>query len=97
MDYEYFLNSIINDGIEGAKCDYNEGNKLQGAIDGFEACRNLNIEELKSLLKRTNDYVQQAFRENHDNYWYFRCYQAEIEFVISRMSVYIVYKSQHGK
>jgi len=91
MSATEFLEHVINEGIEAAKKDYKEGTeKYKGAIDGFEACRNCESKELLELYLIANEYVQNAYRENADNYWYFRCYQAEIEWVCNVVSAILV-------
>lgn len=35
-NWAWFLNRIIDDGIAAAKRDYDEGDKLNGSVAGFE-------------------------------------------------------------
>lgn len=89
MNYDQFLNQIIEDGIAAAKRDYtrnDQKDKLQGSIDGFNACRNCLPSDLLGLLKTASKYTDDAHWARHNNYWYFRCYQGEIEWVINVVS-----------
>jgi len=93
MDYKAFLGRIINEGIEAAKKDYKEdGQKehLEGSIAGFEACRDLEPSDLMDMLQTANEYMNDAFKEQRENYWYFRCYQAEVEWVLNVISAMLV-------
>ena len=84
MEYNSFLEKVINEGIKAAKADYrNNKEKLEGAIDGFNACRKLDPKGLKDLLKSVSEYVSESRKKRADNYWYFRCYEAEMEWVIN--------------
>ena len=85
MGYNDFLDSIINQGIASAKRDYVAGEKLDGAIAGFEACRNKTYEEIVDILEEVNEYLITAQRECTSNYWFFRCYQAEVIFVLKSL------------
>jgi hypothetical protein len=92
MDYNEFLNRVINEGIEAAKADYKEERQkphLEGLIAGFEACRNKNPLELIEVFKEANEYV----KLNYDvptKYWWFRCYQLEVEWVCNVVSAVLV-------
>jgi hypothetical protein len=94
MTYAKLLHEIIERGIEGAKKDYAEKpNKLEGAVAGFEACRQRTPEQLHDLLKRAEGATWQA-RQSHydgklsiDEYWKLRCYEAEVEWVCNCISV----------
>ena len=55
MGYNDFLDSIINQGIASAKRDYVAGEKLDGSIAGFEACRNKTYEEIVDILEEVNE------------------------------------------
>ncbi len=83
MNYNDFLNRIIEDGIIAVRADYKEGDKLDGAIAAFEACRNQSPQDLVELLVTANKFMNYAMMSRHDNYWYFRCYQAEVEWTLN--------------
>lgn len=89
MNYTQFLNRIIDDGINAAKADYNkqsDAEKLEGSVAGFEACRNLQLVGLVDLYTTASEYANKAMGDQHDKYWYFRCYQLEVEWVINVVS-----------
>jgi len=94
MEYLDFLNQVINNGIISAKQDYSsirQKNKLDGALTGFEACRNKKPEELLEIYKEISAYVT---GENRENYLWFRCYQAEVEWVCNVVSAFCIGKLQ---
>lgn len=87
------LEIIINDGIKVATEDYNKPEQkehLEGSVDGFNACRNLDVAGLIDMYKTANKYVKNAYDEKDEKYWYFRCYQAEIEWVINVVSALFI-------
>jgi hypothetical protein len=89
MDYYELLNRIIDDGIAAAKEDYIEGPKLEGSIEGFEACRDKLPEKLKMLLEQATAKTHQAMMDDsiaNEDYWRIRCHEAEIEWVCNCIS-----------
>jgi hypothetical protein len=83
------LNKIIDDGIEAARQDYSKPRdnlKREGAIRGFEECRGKSPEEIALLLKEATEAQQAAFAGQAHDYWYWRCRQAEIEWVANVVS-----------
>lgn len=88
MNYAKFLDRIITRGIEAAKRDYSrpdQKQKLQGSLAGFETCRGKNPAELQILLTSTRIATRNAL--NRDDYWWYRCYEAEVEWVCNCVSV----------
>jgi hypothetical protein len=85
MNYEQFLARVINDGIEGAKEDYQD-HKLEGAIAGFEACRSKTPAELAALLGEASQQVQELFGGDLKDYWRAVCYRGEVEWVCNCVS-----------
>lgn len=68
MNYNDFLNRIIDDGITAAKRDYeNSPDKLKGAVAGFEACRGKSPPELFELLREAGEATRRAYREQAAN------------------------------
>ena len=89
MEFNTFIGLVIDGGIAGARADYNDGQhhyQLLGSVDGFEACRGKSIPELMVLLHVAGERATQAHREQAEDYWYHRCYQAEIEWVCNCVS-----------
>lgn len=88
--YFLILNQTIESGIFQAKQSYyriDDFHKLEGSIAGFEACRNCSLQQISDLIKESNDYVQEARLKNLDNYWFFRCYNAEVYFVYKKLEL----------
>jgi len=91
VDYESFLIEVIDGGMEAAGKDYagdspSRTRKREGAIKGFEECRGKTPEELAALLTSSNARTQEAYREQDDDYWYWRCRALEIEWVCNVVS-----------
>jgi hypothetical protein len=83
------LNHIIDDGIEAARLDYAQPGdtlKREGAIAGFEECRNKEPAEIAALLAEAHARVRQAICEGDPRYWYWRCRALEIEWVANVLS-----------
>jgi hypothetical protein len=97
MEYYEFLKRIIDEGIDAAKADYTDPNDkqhLDGSIAGFEACRNKLPEELVQVWTDVSKQVNMAFGDPEENYWYHRCYQLEVEWVINVVSAMLVNEGQ---
>lgn len=90
MNYEEFLARVIDEGINAAKADYKtlgQKNKLEGSLAGFEACIGKLPDELKGIWTEANEYVSVAWVDgDSEKYWWFRCYQGEIEWVMNVVS-----------
>ncbi len=89
MEYKEFLKQVIDSGIEGAKQSYAKNQRkdmLEGSIAGFEACRGKGPDELRVIFNEVESYQRQAMIDRSDNYWFFRCYQAEVEWVCNLVS-----------
>lgn len=96
MSYDEFLTEVIDLGIASAKEDYknDKPDHLEGSIAGFEACRGKNPNELLEVWKESAEYMNKAFMERATNYWYFRCYQLEVEWVMNGVSAILVNEGQ---
>lgn len=76
---------------EGHRAD-----KLVGSIDGFEACRGKQPDEIALLMADARKKLQEAFirvseKEISDGeYWRVRCREAEIDWVANCVSVVLV-------
>ncbi len=91
--YLEILNRIIDAGILACQNDYNAESQsmlLEGSIDGFKACRNLEAVDLVSLLQTSNKYMTEAYTQQNENYWYFVGYRNEIDWVINVMSAVFI-------
>lgn len=98
MNYQYFLEQVINDGIEAAKSDYSgpkDKERLDGSIAGFEACRKKNPDELVDVFQKASEDMNQAYIEQKSNYWWYRCFQAEVEWVCNVVSAMLINEGHH--
>jgi len=87
--YLEFLESVINSGIEGVKADYckpEDKDRLDGSIEGFEACRGKSPAELLSLLEVSRRAMMDAFHGQASNYWRIRSREAEVEWTCNVIS-----------
>ena len=87
------LNKVIEIGIEAAKRDYaglEDAQKLAGAMLGFNECRERTVPELTSLLSKAAIRMVEAHREQAQDYWYWRCRHAEIEWVCNVISAILM-------
>lgn len=90
-NFKQFVTKVVEEGIAGAKRDYqNQEMKLRGAVAGFAACVDKTGGELRELLFAAKSSRQQAYIEEDDNYWWYRCYEAEVEWVCNCVSVVLV-------
>ena len=97
MNYEQFLEQVINDGIEGAKRDYKrENQKLlrEGSISGFESCRGKSIVELSKLLEESQKESHKKSMERAENYWYYLGFALEVEWVCNVVSAMLMNQGQ---
>src|SRR4051812_9301472 len=93
MSYEVVLEQLINEGIEGVKEHYpkpEQTDKRDGSIAGFEACRGKNPAQLKVLLREAHDHTMAARAQKHKEYWYYRYYELQIEFVCNAVSACLI-------
>lgn len=92
MDYSSLLNRIIEDGITAAKRSYaNDETKREGAVAGFEACRDKQPSELQDLLANARSATLAARRiPNPTWYWHCRCYELEIEWTCNVVSAVLM-------
>lgn len=88
ITYEAFLTRVIDEGIEAANQDYN-GRKLDGAVDGFEACRGKLPNQFNALLGEARARMRPHVAGAED-FWYWRCYEAEVEWVMNVVSAMLV-------
>jgi len=98
MNYYEFLNKTIEDGIISVKETYKgpkNKDKLDGSLAGFEACRNKLPEELFEIYNLTNEYVINSYKNGDtDNYWWFRHYQSQVEWICNVISAILINQGQ---
>lgn len=92
MSFEYFLNQVIDRGIAAASEDYKDhaSDKFLGSVAGFEVCRGKSPLDLLEVYAESQEYASQAMFQRASNYWYFRCYQLEVEWVLNCVSCLLV-------
>lgn len=91
MNYDQFLDEVIDGGIAGARKDYaNKKEHLRGALAGFAACRDKTPTELAELLADARNMQKAALASRSTDYWYHRCYEAEVEWVCNCISAMMV-------
>lgn len=97
--YADFLERVIDEGVKAAKRDYirpAQRTKLEGSIEGFEACRGKAPAELSALLDGARRRTEEARNRFHlgetaiGEYWRVRCKEAEIEWTCNVVSVLLM-------
>ena len=96
MDYNKFLNKVIDNGIAAAKKDYTHKDQaalLRGSIAGFEACRGKTAAELAEILKEAKEDSFRAYLKRPDltdeeleESWEKRGYESEVGWVCNVVS-----------
>lgn len=101
MEYVDFLERVIADGIAGAEESYAGDSKAktlkrEGSVKGFEECRGKTPPELLLLLGDARKRMQRAYQEQADDYWYWRCREAEVEWTCNVVSAAMEASHQRG-
>ena len=89
MNYDGFLNQVIEEGIVAAKADYckpEDVDKLKGSLLGFEECRGKDLTGLAMLLDEARKKTVEKHMERAPDYWYWRCREGEIDWVVNVVS-----------
>lgn len=80
-----FMQEVIRRGLDACQESYkNNEMKRNGAVAGFEACRVDSLDELREVLRKAREQKQGKFEQ--DDHWYYRCYEAEVEWVCNVVS-----------
>jgi hypothetical protein len=92
MDYLEFLTRVIDDGIAGARKDYEKHPaKLAGAVAGFEACRGRVPADLFELLVEARKRrVAACASGNTLAHGMVRCFEAEVAWVCNVVSAVLM-------
>jgi hypothetical protein len=99
MSYLEFLTSVIDEGIAAARADYTKPEdkaRLDGSIEGFEACRGKHPIDLQRLLWDARQKTQTAFHEvnektiSDDEYWRINGFEAEIGWTCNVISAMLM-------
>lgn len=101
--YEHLLQRVICDGIAEVQQTYADPDvhhKRDGAIEGFEACRDKTPDALIALWTEANHAAEESRREQHSSedahdswtkrYWRLRYKTLQIEWVCNVVSVGLV-------
>lgn len=97
MNLKEFVDVVVDQGIEAVKRDYarpDQKKKRDGSIAGFEECRDKDPDELKLLLETAAIAREDARENDKDGYWWYRCYEAEVEWVCNCVSVLLMQLNQ---
>ena len=94
MDYDTFLDRIVDDGIEAAMADYaksEDAHRREGAVAGFQACRGKQPEALVDLWTRGKQeqldrMVPNPSEDELATYWRWVCWTLEIEWALNCLS-----------
>lgn len=89
MDRNELLNAVIDDGIEECRHTYlrpDQRDKLQGALEGFEACRGKSDEELLETLQRYDALVRAKMEQRAGDYWRHRMAMLQVEWTLNVLS-----------
>ena len=88
MSVKDFLDRIVDDGIIAAAEDYKDGPKLDGAVHGFEFCRGKEPATIVKEWTRCFEMLRLLMdADNLDEYFYWQCYQNELEWILNCLSV----------
>ena len=93
MTYDVFLARAIEDGIAAARRDYtrpDQADKLRGALDGFELCRDQTPAALTVLLAATSEILVRSRDSSPAMYWCAIARHAEVEWVCKVVSAFLV-------
>lgn len=97
MNRNDLLNAICDDAITEIPLAYprpDQNNKREGAIAAFEDCRGKSDEEIQALLVQAQVHIHARTQSKplHDrqtdiiNYWYWRMYELQVEWVLNVLS-----------
>jgi hypothetical protein len=90
MTHDQLVTAVIDGGVAGVRRDYSrpeQARELAGSVAGFEACRGKSVPELADLLGAARIATEDARKSSHGaDYWWFRCYEAEVEWVCNVVS-----------
>lgn len=90
MTMNDFVAAVVDKGQAAAREHYvdpRHRQKLAGSLAGFEACRGQSIGDLATLLAAARDATRDARERQVAYYWWFRCYELEVEWVCNCVSV----------
>lgn len=89
MTHTEFINAVIDKGIAAARRDYSHPShslKLSGAVAGFNACRDLSVDDLRLMWETAEIASRDARERGANDYWWYRCYAAEVYWICNCVS-----------
>lgn len=100
MNYIEFLTQVIERGIKSCSADpiiNKHPKRLEGSIEGFNACRDKTPEELAALLAETRRKGHNARLDSEgkreddlEDYWKARHYELQVEWVCNCVSAMLM-------
>jgi len=87
MEFDAFVNRIIDEGISAARESYRDRPvHLEGAVAGFECCRGRDVPGLRAALQVAREEKTAARLRTDPKYWMYACFAAEVEWVCNCVS-----------
>lgn len=91
VELRTFVARVVSDGIEAARRDYaSSPDKLRGAVAGFNACLDKDVEGLRLLLEDARREAHEARLSAAPDYWEKRCFEAEVEWTCNCVTAALV-------
>lgn len=90
MNLREFIDRVIEDGIVSLLNTTTNERKQQGGVAGFNACRDKSPPELLDVLSAARLSVSQAYAEQDKDYWWYRFYEAQVEWVCNCVSAVLM-------
>ena len=67
-----------------------QASRLDGALEGLEACRGLIPSDLKELMQASEQAMLTARQQDPEHYWWYRWYALQVEWVCNCMSAWLM-------
>ena len=95
-----FINEVVKDGLESIRTNshthFDHKDRKEGAIAGFEACMDIEtVEMLREVLYAATEKQQEAFKTKSDDYWWFRYFTLQVEWVANCLSVLLMQQKKN--
>lgn len=93
MEYTEFLHRIIEEEVASVKKKWftnRERNKLEGALNALENCRDKAPTELMEIFKENAGYADGAYKRGTGEYMWFEAYQATVKHILDLVSAVLV-------
>lgn len=89
MNWDNFINQVVDRGIEAAKRDYTRADQkalLDGSVAGFTACRDTSVTELIKILQKAWKEFAKVDPSLTESIWFARGYYNEVQWVCNVVS-----------